>query len=305
MRTKDPTDPVIQRLREIARISPFLAEAARLHERILPLLRNADLHAAPLMLTSLQIQEKLQQGIPLLFDRDLAVDAAAASDLMIKLAEAESGEKSRAFPLRLLEKKPAPRDQAAALKIRTALAAGRLNTGHLLSLTAAGDHDAVSAAATEQGLDPDTVRRLVQNTLQPALRAWCRQLSPLSAGISWDKSICLVCGAPATLAELQNNEQEKHLRCGACGADWQVKRLRCVQCGNDDHRTQHLLYTEGMRDTLRIEACDVCKGYIKVVASFSPASPEMIPIEDLATIQLDILAREHGYFPLSSTYRGS
>jgi FdhE protein len=268
---------------------------ARAYEATLPLLLDADLHAAPISLDLEQTETKKRQGIPLLVDRYLAIDVSAARELMITLADASIEKKRRIFPLHLPWTENAPDDHAAAKKIRTALNEGRLDTGRILMLTAAGDHDAVSAAAAEQGLDPGLVRLLAQDTLKPALREWCRQLSPLANGVPWHKNICFVCGAPATLAELQGNEQKKHLRCEACGADWQVNRLQCVHCGNEDHKTQHSLYAEGRRDTVRIEACDVCKGYIKVIASFSPTPWEMLPVEDLTTRHLDALAREHGY----------
>ena len=295
MLTRDTTDPLIQRLRQLAATSPALAAVAHAYEATLQLLRNADLHAAPISLSPKQIEIKLQQEIPLVFDMDLAIDVAAARELMMRMAEARIEKKNLTFHIHWPWTKNAPDDHTAAQKIRTALNEGRLDTGRILMHTAAGDHDAVSVAAAEEGLDPNLVRLLSQETLKPALHEWCRQLSPLAAGVPWHKNICFVCGAPTLLAELQGNEQKKHLRCEACGADWQVNRLQCVHCGNEDHRSQHCLYAEGRRDTMRIEACDICKGYIKVIASFSPTPWEMLPIEDLTTRHLDALAREHGY----------
>jgi formate dehydrogenase accessory protein FdhE len=169
-----------------------------------------------------------------------------------------------------------------------------------LPLLSAGESGPVNTAAKRLQLDPGLLMTLLQNAIKPALRAWRRRLSPLAKSVWWDKGICFVCGAPATLAELQGNDQAKHLRCGACGADWQVRRMQCAQCGNEDHKTQHYLYAEGQRDTMRVEVCDACKGYIKVIASFSPLPTELIPIEDLATIHLDVLAQKQGYVRMAS-----
>jgi FdhE protein len=136
---------------------------------------------------------------------------------------------------------------------------------------------------------------LSQNALKPALCAWCRQLTPLSGGIPWHKGTCCVCGAAATLGELQENDQVKHLRCGSCGADWQFRRLQCMYCGNEDHKTQHYLHAESHRERMRVKVCDACKGYLKVIAAFTPRPPEMLPAEDLATLHLDYIAQKHGY----------
>jgi len=46
---------------------------------------------------------------------------------------------------------------------------------------------------------------------------------------------------------------------------------------------------------MRVEVCDKCNGYLKVVSSFAPSPPEMLPVEDLATLHLDYIAQERGY----------
>ncbi|MGE5172370.1 MAG: formate dehydrogenase accessory protein FdhE, partial [Betaproteobacteria bacterium] len=48
-------------------------------------------------------------------------------------------------------------------------------------------------------------------------------------------------------------------------------------------------------EKMRVEACDKCHGCLKVISSFSPTPPEMLPVEDLATLHLDYIARERGY----------
>ena len=297
MRTKDTTDPLIQRLRQLAHTSPALASTARMYETVLPLLRDADLDVAPIRFTPGQIQEKLQKGIPLLMDVDLDIDVASARELMLKLADAlaGSGWKSAGFPFRILWTRPAANDHAEARKIKTAVEKNTLDAGHLLSLIAAGDHDAVSAAASERGLDAGLVQELARNTLKPALRTWCRQLVPLAKEVEWQSAVCFVCGAPAVLAELQGNGQARHLRCGMCGSDWQVRRLQCAQCGNEDHRTLQNFMKDGEEDRMRIEACDNCRRYIKVISSFSPTPFEELAVADLETLHLDHAAQGLGY----------
>ena len=36
-----------------------------------------------------------------------------------------------------------------------------------------------------------------------------------------------------------------------------------------------------------VEVCDKCKGYLKVIVSFTPAPADRLPIEDLTTLHLD------------------
>jgi FdhE protein len=272
-------DPIVQRLRLLTHDSPDLSEIARMYEAILPLLRDADLHVAPVSMTREQAHEKMAEGLPLLHDIYLEFDYEAARELMLLLVRAveQSGENNQ------------------ACLIRSALEEHRLDAGNLLAYTATGDRNAVKSMAQHLNLNADLVRTLAQNAFKPALRVWCRQLANLAEGIPWQKGSCYVCGAAATLAELQGNNLVKHLRCSQCGADWQFPRLQCMHCGNEDHRTLKHLYTESHLETMRVEVCDKCHGYLKVITSFAPTSPEMLTVEDLATLHLDSIAEARGY----------
>ncbi len=307
-------DPIVDRLRSLAATSPDLNEAARVYEIILPLLRDADLNVAPLMLTREEARAKMELGLPLLHNLDLALDDQAARDLMIRLAQAlESTSVNDHTPKRRLPwtrtREPHPVQlyehvHAGDDATLRATAAGQLCRGleqneiemsALLAHAAAGDGGYVTALAQGLQLDSALLWTLTQYVLKPALRAWARQLTPLAAGVEWLKGYCFVCGAGATLGELQGNDGIKHLRCGQCGADWISRRMQCIYCGNQDHNTLGYFYPEGEREKLRLEVCDRCKGYLKVITTFEPTPPEWLSVEDLATLHLDYIAQEDGY----------
>jgi FdhE protein len=290
-------DPIIQRFRSLAKESPDLKDAAQLYEAIHPLLRDADLHVGTISLTPEQVRAKMNAGLPLLHDVDIDLDVEAVRELMIKLARAvETASKKNSWhKLRLPWLQTSSEPGAAARRIRLALEENRLDISALLPHIASGESGPITSAAQNTNHDPGLLMTLAQNALKPALRARCRQLAPLARGISWDKSDCFMCGAAATLAELQENDQVKHLRCGSCGADWPARRLQCVYCGNEDHRTLPRFFEEKEFERIQLEACDKCKGYLKVIASFRPAHVEMLAVEDLATLHLDYIAKARGY----------
>ena len=176
-----------------------------------------------------------------------------------------------------------------------ALEENKIDIGTLLTHNTAGERLNVESTARDLHLDPGLLWTLAQSALKPALHAWRRQLAPIGEGAHWEKGYCFICGAHATLGELQENAQALHLRCGQCGPDWQFRRLRCIWCGNEDHGRLSCLYSEDQLKKMRVEACDRCHGYLKVIASFFPTPPEMLPVEDLATLHLDYIAQEHGY----------
>jgi hypothetical protein len=296
-KSRDTDEPIVRRLRALVQESPGLKDAAALYEAILPLIRDADLGVSAFPLSRDQVRTKMEAGIPLLQDLTLELDVAAAGRLMIHLARVSGNARGTGAlaTARLPWKRPSTNAADSSRRIRLALEQDRLDPCLLLPLVASGRHEAVIAIAENLELDASLTMTLAQNALKPALRSWCREVTPLVHGITWNKGSCFVCGAVATFGELQDNEQVKHLRCEACGADWRYPRLHCAVCGNSDHATQRILYREGGHQSAFVEACDSCKCYSKVLPAFAATAPELIAIEDLATLYLDDAAITFGY----------
>jgi FdhE protein len=272
-------DPLDQRLGALVREWPDLAGAAEVYRVTLPLLRSVGPMAAPITLTEDQARRKISEGEFLLHGAALVFDHSAARELMLRLARAleEAG-------------------LVAMSPIRSALEGDRLIPEELLGHASEGDYPFLAARAEEQALDAPLLWTLARSALKPTLRACCGELASLvhTAG-EWENACCFICGAPASLGELQGGEQAKHLRCGQCGADWLIRRLRCIYCGNEDPSLLGILYPEGRLENVRVEVCDTCHGYLKVVTRFAPCSPEELAVEDLSTLFLDCLAQERGY----------
>jgi len=280
-------DPVAERLRALALESPDLKDAANIYEMILPLIRDADLKAGPVSITADDVRAKMARGMHILHNVDLELDVRAVSELMAGLASAvgRAGDKNTVLS-RI----------AAARQIRTAIEEDLLDVNRLLPLVASGERGAVGAVAGKLHLDPDLVWALSLNAIKPALHSWRRQLAPMKTEeMCWDRDHCFICGATAMLGELRGDVQARHLRCGQCGADWRVSRLRCIYCGNEDHNSLGYIQAEAGNEKVRAEVCDKCHGYIKVIATFAPTPSGMLPVEDLATLHLDYIAKGRGY----------
>lgn len=303
-RTLQTEDPIVQRLNSVAGTHPDLRAAARLYEAILPLIRDADIHVSPLHLDQATIRASLETGVPVLSGLDLEVEFKDLEELMLRLIRAVESMNTPdkrggrwKFWLRTTHAGDEPDYRSlktAAAGIRQSYEDVHLDLGEILRCASSGNFNGVSETAGRLQLDINLLWTLAQHALRPALYSCRREIVPLTTGLHWDKGYCFVCGSRATLGELQDNDQVKHLRCGQCGADWHFNRLQCLHCGNMDHATQQNLYMEGC-DSRRIEACDLCRGYLKVIASFAPTPPEMLAVEDLATLHLDFIAQQRGY----------
>jgi FdhE protein len=278
---------VTQHLRALVREYQEMSETAEFYATLLPILHKAKLHAAPVDLPPDLARARLKSGTPLLRGVDLPIDDEAACRLLVRLARA-------------LENVPAGKAKrsermAFARAIQRLGDQGELKAGLLLQLASGGHRDEASALAKAWQVDTELLWLLAQHALTSPLRQWARQLTPMVDESEWHQSRCFVCGAQVLLGELQGAEAAKHLRCGQCGADWRSRRLQCVFCGNDHLQTFKYMHLEAQPNGKRVEVCDECKGYLKVIVTLAPTPPEKLLLLDLATIHLDYIAQERGY----------
>ena len=262
-------DEARARWREIARTEEQLAPIARFHERWLELLADREAPDVTLRLTREDAERALQHGTPFLLAGELEVDLAELDAHLRVAAEALSN---------------AGGGQEAVVEARRIAAGGE-------------DLDLQLAAALrgESVLGGGPLRLLVEIAVQPALWAAAVQAAALVDLSRWSRGYCPVCGAWPLYGELSGPQRERHLRCGRCGADWTWAVLLCPYCGNDDHRKLGHFDNPEEREFLRVDTCEECRGYVKGIASFTPASPLRVAAEDAATIHLDVAARQRGY----------
>ena len=277
-------DPLARRLDEISAHMPSVAQTARFYGVLLPLVREDAANIQPIALAPEVARTKLQQGRFLLQDLDVEIDAEETAGRLVRLAQAAES----------------AGENINALDLQVWLDRHRSDLGVIMQNVLEDGGGMLADAAERMGLDAAVCRALAQNALKPVMRAWGRQLAPLAEGVPWSRGVCFICGALPVFGELQGNSQALHLRCGLCGGDWEYSRLACMFCGTDDHRKRDYLFVENEHEKAHIEACMECNTYIKVIPAFSPTPAAMLPVEDLATLHLDIIAAEKGYRRTSS-----
>jgi FdhE protein len=156
------------------------------------------------------------------------------------------------------------------------------------------DASALINGAINQDDSLDTATATVaQLAAMPLLQAMNRRYGPAVA--EWTAGYCPVCGSWPALVEQHGLEREWHLRCGRCGADWVGVPHRCVFCGEDDHDRLGSLYADEAGESRRVETCETCRGYVKVMAALRPAPAAELPLNDLAMLELELAALERDY----------
>jgi FdhE protein len=286
-RSPDPqTAAVLNRLEALAGEGPDLAQAAAIYRAILPRLRAAQVAQAALPAPALDreaARRKLMAGLPILVGEDLAFDAESAARLLVELCRAVETAGG------------ADANTRAAVKLRRAVERHELDLSALWEALASGDDSRLHDLAAGADVDFALLRLLGQNTLQPTLRGFTEKLDGAVDLDGWQRRLCPICGSPPLLAEVQGKDSARRLRCGMCGAAWSYPRLQCVLCGNADHRSLGYILVQGEAQKYRLQTCDVCHGFVKVVTTFDPTPVDLLAVEDLATLHLDSIAAERGY----------
>jgi FdhE protein len=106
---------------------------------------------------------------------------------------------------------------------------------------------------------------------------------------------CSVCGDRPVVAVLreQGHGARRSVVCGFCLAEWVVPRAECVWCG--ETRFEKLSnYRADEFPGAAIATCESCRTYIKTIDCARDGTAVPV-VDDLATVALDIWAREQGY----------
>jgi FdhE protein len=143
----------------------------------------------------------------------------------------------------------------------------------------------------------DAPRAFVLETLLQPLAEQCAIASTPRAGQDNARADarCPFCQQrPATgILRDAGHGTRRALVCGLCFTEWAFERIVCPSCG--ERRFDALpVYTAEQVAGARIDGCDSCGVYLKTIdaSKDGTAIPE---VDDLATLTLDLWAREHGY----------
>lgn len=298
----------LKRLDDLARRTPEMVEAVAFYRAAIPLLWQARADVPAFTLDPALALRKLEAGRPLLVDEALPLDGEATTALFLRLcqlveemeADAGNGRAGWSFFKRSRpQQAPAgsqradrPATAAAARQIREAVSQNRLELAAVWAALALGQRAWLAQTAVQLGLEPDLLWVLAQNSLKPALRVWAQLTSQAVPLERWRRGSCPLCGNAPVLSEIQGKEGERRLRCGLCGAGWHYPRLQCVFCNGRDHRTLGIISIAGEEEKYRVQTCDACRRYIKVVVTYDPIPVELLIVEELATLHLDQAAGE-------------
>jgi len=140
----------------------------------------------------------------------------------------------------------------------------------------------------------DLVDLFLEESLRPAMEKVVEKYGMRVTESGWAEGYCPICGKEPKIGEIKDEEGRRYLFCNQCGFEWHFKRIVCPFCGNDEQQALAYFTIEG-DERYRVDVCNVCKRYIKMVDFRESKEEANLDVEDIATLHLDMLANEEGY----------
>ncbi|MHC1724955.1 MAG: formate dehydrogenase accessory protein FdhE [Syntrophobacteraceae bacterium] len=142
--------------------------------------------------------------------------------------------------------------------------------------------------------DLASVLFLARSAIRPSIEYTAQRLldtHPIPE--SWLKGYCPVCGSLPSLLYLEGEGTRKSF-CSWCGTRWSLHRLQCPCCENRLHDSLGYISIEAEQHN-RIVYCNLCKSYFKQIDIRELAYAPYLPLEEWATLHLDLLAQKNGF----------
>ena len=159
------------------------------------------------------------------------------------------------------------------------------------------------AQATDARDAPHSDRSLAWIFLQPYAEylADHREI----AVVDGTPSTCPLCGGKPIVGVLRSEGDggKKSLICMLCAHEWAFRRIYCPACG-EEREPQMAFYSAPEIAHVRVDVCDTCHSYLKSI-DLTKTGLAVPVVDELATIPLDLWAREHGYAKLQMNLLGT
>ena len=139
----------------------------------------------------------------------------------------------------------------------------------------------------------DLIELFLEESLRPSLEVVAQKYTGLIARSEWSEGYCPICGKEPKIGQIRG-EDGRFLFCNQCGFEWHYLRIKCPFCGNEEQQSLAYFTVEG-DEQYRVDVCNECKRYIKIVDFRESKREPNLDVEDIATLHLDILANEEGY----------
>lgn len=276
-------DRRIRRANDLTSLYPFAAEGLRFYARIAAFQRSlyTDSQEAMAAAPKVSLEKPLREELDLFF---LLPKFSGYLALMQRIT-------------------PVPLAQAAAELVGAGTARWQRVIEEFWRDAPTTGTGSADAGALEMTGRTSQERLLTWIFLQPYAESLANQRGTLT--ISGAPHTCPLCGGNPIVGVLRPEGEgaRKSLVCMLCSFEWGFRRIYCPSCGEE--REPHMaFYSAPEIAHVRVDVCDTCKTYLKTV-DLTKTGLAVPIVDELATIPLDLWAREHGYEKLQTNLLGT
>jgi FdhE protein len=224
---------------------------------------------------------KTQEKFALIEIKDFVYDTVESANLFVTIGK--------------LAKEANPKLAASASILLKAVDT-KFEPASLFSAFLNGDEALFENISEALEIEKQVLGFITYNSLKPCLCMGAVQLAAyLDRKDPWLKGYCPICGS-APILSILDDEGARSLICSFCWHAWPAKRVFCPFCDSSENKHLHYFFSEAETD-FRVDLCDQCHKYLKTVDTRHADRLIYPPLEQVATLHLDIKAQEEGFEP--------
>ena len=275
------SDSIHKAVSQIKRKSPAYGKMLEFYEPVFQLQEKAQsrVNVKPFEIKTDLVEAKRKGGFPLMTIGDFQVDTRSGKSLFLDICE--------------LARNIHPDLGPAGEILKQAVTENKFSYEELVKGIIREDDGIFQTIYTNLDVDPKAPAMFTYLSMVPSIRAISRMMAKfLEDPLESDHGFCPVCGSPPALASLTENG-ERRLHCGFCRHLWKIGRMLCPFCKNKDAEKLFYFYSDP-EPHYRVYGCDECKQYVKTVDLGKLKRFFHPPLEQVATLHLDVLAGDKG-----------
>lgn len=272
-------EDIAVKVQQIGKRNPVYAELSQWVGDLLSTTVRAagKLQSSGINLEPANLPETWYQGKSFLNPEELTLDWEQTRDLFQQLVNQ-------------VKTKDKGREQAVGLL--AALDENLDGTLTLMKSVLKSDFEAIETAAQKLNVDPSLLTLLLRLALRPALVKTAQTVVHELDLNRWGYGHCPVCGSVPKLADLSGEGGKRTLHCSLCETAWPYPRLRCPFCENSNREDLSYLKAES-EEGLRVDLCSRCGQHLKTIDLRELPGLIIVPLDDVATWHLDLIAQEN------------
>ena len=268
---------VLLEIAELKTAKPELNEILEFYESVLNAQKEVKLYFHPdlSIFDNDFFSSRNSKGLPLLGAEDIKTDEDLFNKILEKIFRIIRNKREEAIP--------EPFESYSLAGQQQLLIKGLMEDGSVLE-----------KLAGDMKIDFPVFYFLISHAFSPFISNYAEKLREIVDPGKWLRGFCPVCGTEPLIVRLEEETGKRWMFCSLCHTEWLFRRLVCPFCENDDQELLRYFFVEN-DEARRIDVCDKCKRYIKTIDFRKGGSFMNLFIENLATLELDIVADKEGF----------